>query len=264
MKSNLYFRHDIYALDDDKIMQLVFKYHESGYGIFWAFVERLTIEASHRIPKQRLVLQTAIKLCCSEDAKVADVLNFCIQVGLFQEIDGEVSSDRVDRQCEQFEQYSKRQSENVKKRWRKVADAEATADTTGIPPNYHGNTTEQTTQPKKEIAKALVEKYKALCPSLPKVLKLTDARVYHANAFCKDFTEEEIAHGFQLAESSDFLKHGSGTWGGANFDWLINKNNFTKVLEGSYKRRTPQTSQSVCNDAEAFTAKRNEEGGFDL
>ena len=47
---------------------------------------------------------------------------------------------------------------------------------------------------------------------------------------------------FRKAESSDFLSGRNGKWGGCNFDWLINYNNFIKVIEGTYDNRNGSNS----------------------
>ena len=250
MKSKLYFRHDVYTLDDGAIMTLVYQHHEAGYGVFWAVVERLTAEQSHRLPLEALVVQVSVKLIASKPSKVREIIQTCIDLGLLVEQDGMVYNERVLRQCEQMEQYSKTQTENVQKRWEK----------------YRGNTTvepskKETEAERKERARMLVERYHQLCPSLPKVKVMTDMRVSHAGTFLHQFSEDVIAEGFNKAEASEFLKHGRDTWKGANFDWIINKNNFAKILEGQYDNERRST---ICNDSEQLSSGRNNEGGFDL
>lgn len=84
----------------------------------------------------------------------------------------------------------------------------------------------------------IVELYHKNCPSLPKVLKITDARKKLINARLKDYPEEELEKAFMAAEESDFLTGRNGKWGGANFDWIMNTNNIVKILEGNYKNKT--------------------------
>lgn len=40
-----------------------------------------------------------------------------------------------------------------------------------------------------------------------------------------------------MAEASDFLSGCNGAWTACNFDWLLNTENFLKVLEGNYKNK---------------------------
>lgn len=260
MKSNLYFRHDVYALDDGDVMALVYQYHEAGYGVFWAVVERLTAEQTHMMPLDVLAMQVSVKLMASKSAKVKEIIKACINLGLLMEQDGMVYNERVLRQCEQLERYSKTQSENVQKRWAKYQ-----SNTTVVQPNNDGTEASQASagESAKERAKELVAKYHEMCPSLPKVKFVTDARVKHAGTFIREFSVDAISEGFAKAEASDFLKHGQGTWKGASFDWLVNKTNFAKVLEGNYDNRGRGPS-TVCNDAEVMSTGMNENGGFDL
>lgn len=260
MNSKLYLRHDVYTLDDAKVMALVYKYKAEGYGVFWAVVERLTAEPTHRVDKDMLAMQTAMKLCAVRPAKVAEIIRHAVELGLFKESDGLIYNERVDRQCEQVEQYSKQQSENVRKRWerRHAEHAQTQDDAPDAPSDAPANPS------RKDIFNDVLAKYHALCPSLPKVRTTTDARITHACTFASNFTPDEIEEGFKKAEASDFLKHGNNTWNGANFDWLINKNNFAKVLENNYVNSTPSRRSSVCNDAQTINDGGNGNGGFDL
>ena len=104
------------------------------------------------------------------------------------------------------------------------------------------NTNKQKT---KDIYTPVVELFNSICVSLPKISALTEKRKKSINARLKHYSMEQIEEVFFLAESSDFLKGVNGKWK-ATFDWLINENNFVKVLEGNYNNKTQpqQTKQS--------------------
>jgi len=116
------------------------------------------------------------------------------------------------------------------------------SDTLSIPYPYHMDTsntntntnTISNTDNKSKKAQEILDLYHKTCPSLPKVLKLTDKRIKLVNARLKEYSAEQIKEIFIKAESSEFLKNGSGTWKGANFDWILNPNNFIKIMEGNY------------------------------
>ena len=95
---------------------------------------------------------------------------------------------------------------------------------------------------KGEKAQEILDLYHKTCPSLPKVIKLTDKRIKLVNARLKEYTIEQITDVFEKAEASDFLKNGSGTWKGADFEWILNPNNFIKIMEGNYKNKTENKS----------------------
>jgi hypothetical protein len=87
--------------------------------------------------------------------------------------------------------------------------------------------------------KEIVSLYHELCPSLPRVAQLTDTRKRKLKVLW-NFVEgnlDKIKEVFEKAEESQFLSGRNAKWTGCNFDWLINTNNFVKVLEGSYNDR---------------------------
>lgn len=84
----------------------------------------------------------------------------------------------------------------------------------------------------------VVEMYNSICVSLPKVVTLSEKRRKQIRALLKKIRDEtELRTVFTKAEESDFLSGRSGKWNGCNFDWLINYNNFLKVLEGTYDNK---------------------------
>lgn len=88
----------------------------------------------------------------------------------------------------------------------------------------------------------IIDLYHEHCPSLPKIVKLTDVRKRAIRTRLKTYTEDDLITAFDKAEASDFLRKGSGTWNGASFDWIMNPRNLVKILEGNYDNR-PQTGK---------------------
>lgn len=84
---------------------------------------------------------------------------------------------------------------------------------------------------------AVLDAFHDLCPSLPKVLKLSDSRKKAIKARLNDFGLEEIKRAFALTEKSDFLKGANANGWQAGFDWLMKPANLTKVLEGNYENK---------------------------
>lgn len=92
----------------------------------------------------------------------------------------------------------------------------------------------------------LVDAYHQDCPSLPRVVVLTNMRMKHARArwvqvmvaekWSKAENLEWFRDFFKSAERSDFLcgrAGGKRAWR-ASFEWLMNSENFAKVVEGNY------------------------------
>lgn len=87
---------------------------------------------------------------------------------------------------------------------------------------------------------AVVDRYNRICASLPKVTAITDKRKRAIKSRLKQYSMVEIEEVFLLSERSDFLKGTNGKWN-ATFDWLMNENNFVKVLEGNYNNKITNT-----------------------
>ena len=100
---------------------------------------------------------------------------------------------------------------------------------------------EDRTEESEETSADVLEQYTLLCPSFPKVKKLTDKRKRQVRALLKTFSLEEIKEGFRKAEESSFLKGDNDRKWKADFDFLTNQNNLTKVLEGKYDKRDKVT-----------------------
>ena len=79
----------------------------------------------------------------------------------------------------------------------------------------------------------VLDQYNTRCKSLPKLLVINSKRRTSIRARVKEFSKEKLVDVFKLAEASNFLSGRETKWR-ANFDWLINPTNFTKVLEGNY------------------------------
>ena len=84
---------------------------------------------------------------------------------------------------------------------------------------------------------AVLDAFHESCPSLPKVIKLSDSRKKAIKARLNDFGLDEIKRAFALTEQSDFLKGTNTNGWQAGFDWLMKPANLTKVLEGNYENK---------------------------
>lgn len=81
----------------------------------------------------------------------------------------------------------------------------------------------------------IINLYNEICTNLPKVMKLTESRKKSINARFKEYDEniKIFETLFNKANDSDFLCGNKSDWK-ANFDWLMNQQNMTKVLEDRY------------------------------
>ena len=85
--------------------------------------------------------------------------------------------------------------------------------------------------------KNIIDIYHEMCPSLPKCKTLSNKRKRQIHARLENYTIEQIKEVFRNAENSDFLKGVNDRSWKADFDWLMNDNNFAKTLEGKYQKQ---------------------------
>ena len=85
---------------------------------------------------------------------------------------------------------------------------------------------------------SIKDAYNSLCPSLPSVKSLSEARKKAIKARLNQYTVEDIHEAFRKAEASDFLKGKNERNWTACFDWIIKDANIAKILDGNYDNRT--------------------------
>ncbi len=79
------------------------------------------------------------------------------------------------------------------------------------------------------------KEFNRLCPSLPKVIALTDARrTAIRKAVERLGGADKITDFFLRIEASDFLTGRNGRWKNCGFDWCMKAGNFFKIMEGQY------------------------------
>ena len=79
----------------------------------------------------------------------------------------------------------------------------------------------------------IIFSYHFLCQGLPKVSKLTEKRKKAIKKALPYLNEKGFEGLFEKAGHSDFLMGRTGGWK-ADFDWLLQPDNLTRVLEGRY------------------------------
>lgn len=85
--------------------------------------------------------------------------------------------------------------------------------------------------------KGIIDSYNALCPSLPSVKSLSDARKKAIKARLNSYTEDDLKEAFIKAEASDFLKGKNNRNWQTNFDWIMKDANIAKILDGNYDNK---------------------------
>ena len=86
----------------------------------------------------------------------------------------------------------------------------------------------------------VIDLFHELCSRLPKVRMLTDARRKKIKPWFKKGGIESFEEVFQKLGMSDFCCGINDRGWQANLDWVLNPQNWAKVLEGKYDNKTPR------------------------
>lgn len=116
------------------------------------------------------------------------------------------------------------------------------------------------TEPQKRTSidwKRIQADYSAICVDLPGIRGLTEGRKTKIRTLLKEFKALKIMNGmapeeimnriFRMVQDSDFLTGRNGKWAACTFDWIINKTNAIKIVEGNYKNKGGGNNEPVRN-----------------
>lgn len=129
---------------------------------------------------------------------------------------------------------------------------------------FEADTSATATSPKKKRTDVdcefVVKLYHDRCPDFPKVLKITDKRKTRIRLWFEDIgaTYERVQEIFDRCNSSRFLKGDNNRGWKADFDWISNKTNWVKILEGKYDNKEPlnQTISYETQSQDRFVKRR--------
>ena len=103
----------------------------------------------------------------------------------------------------------------------------------------------------------IVDKYNSICKSLPKVIKLSDARKKAIKARLNKYSFDEIITVFEKAEASRHLTGDNNYNWHADFDWLMSDKNMAKVFDGKYDNdkmfKDNKSNVTTANNNKAYT-----------
>ncbi|PSG90890.1 DUF1376 domain-containing protein [Aurantibacter aestuarii] len=87
--------------------------------------------------------------------------------------------------------------------------------------------------------------FNSVCKDLPSIQKITEKRKKSILNLAKKHNLETIGNVFKITSQSEFLNGNNKDNWSASFDWLLNPNNFLKVLEGNYSKNTTNNKPTV-------------------
>ncbi len=252
-----FFSHDVDMRNDLKIRGLRREFGNEGYAVWCYLLEVLTDTEDLCIDIDNMAGLLSADFDIDRE-RLMGIVGYCLQVGLFVK-DGSILYSKRHRErimgvLDKAQEKSECGRRAVMARWGKNSannTDETECDTDVLPTNTNERREDKTGEEKtrkdqkREYPCAeIVKVWNEVCVSLPKVLRLSDARRDKVKARLREWggdnPEEMIAKArefFNRIEASDFLTGRSGKWK-ASFDWLFDsRNNWIKVAEGNYDNK---------------------------
>lgn len=249
-----YFSHDIDMRNDLKIRGLRREFGNEGYAVWCYLLEVLTDTEDLCIDIDNMAVLLSADFDIDRE-RLLGIVGYCLQVGLFVK-DGSLlyskrHRERINGVWDKAQEKSERARKAVLARWGKnhASNTDEDDDNTEV---LQTNTNKRREEERKEEkikekrvefpCDGVVRLWNEVCTSLPKVLRLSDARKEKVKARLKEWggndPEKMLDNArslFLRIERSDFLTGRSGKWKGASFDWIFDsRNNWIKVMEGNY------------------------------
>jgi len=103
-------------------------------------------------------------------------------------------------------------------------------------------------------AEEVVALYNTICIGLSRINSLSDRREQDIKERLEKYSLDQFKEMFLKAESSSYLKGKNARKWKATFDWLIEDENFAKVLDGNYDDPPEDTRNSSFTSEEFFEA----------
>ena len=295
MKSNLYFKLDLYAIENDSEFRCVCsEYPVWGYGVFVYAVSLFHRNNGQPINKKVLIMDVAHGLFTDNKEKVEEIINLCIELGLFKVTeDGKLYSSRVQRECQKQADYSEKQRSIAMRRWSKN-DAETipeenldntNGNTNALPTHCRGNANKQEQEQEQEQdnnntlfvetdvptdteneAEPSVSTEKDEIPYQDIIshwnkgaVKVGLPQVSKMTALRKKHVSNRWSEYREKVYEAMDKVFGSyyltQKWGKASFDWVFLPSNMVKVIEGNYDDKPRQSGSSSYGNNKTFRPK---------
>ena len=249
-----YFSHDVDMRNDLKIRGLRRQFGNNGYAVWCYLLEILTDSEDLCVDIDAMGDLLAADFDIEREL-LFEIIEYCTTVGLLIK-DGSIlyskrHRERIKGVLDKAQQKSERGRKAVMARWGKTSmenTDETDTDTDVLQPNTNKSKEDKTREEKTRKEKieypcdGVVKLWNEICTSLPKVMRLSDARRDKVKARLREWGDtdpnkmlDNARSLFLRIERSDFLTGRSGKWKGASFDWIFDsRNNWIKVMEGNY------------------------------
>lgn len=199
---------------------------------------------NNRIPYTEKMLATIFR---RKESTVQLALQTFEQLGMVELVDGVItipnwskhqSLDKLEKQKAYMREYMKNRREEQRLIAESKTNCKTNSKTNVSTPDKIREEKELDIDKREETPyQAVVELYHEICVSFPRIKSLSDARRKAIKARLNTYTLEQFREMFDKAEASDFLKGRNNRNWSATFDWMMNGNNFAKIIDGNYDNK---------------------------
>lgn len=251
--NTLFFKHDLWARNDPKLLRLRMRHGMEGIGVYWCLVEMM-YEQGGSLAMSDLA-SIAYDLRISED-----IIKEIISIGLFEQNGESIISSRVSEVVEGISKLSESRRRASRARWDKQSDESDDANAVQVECKCNASAMQNDADidieediDKKEnktpitpsVASVDINDLKSLFNSIlaeygsiiAPLRTISGLRKTHTLARIREHGKDTFEQMMRKAAQSDFLNGKSDRGWIATYDWLIKPNNFIKVIEGNYDNR---------------------------
>ena len=204
---------------------------------------------NNRIPYTEKMLATIFR---RKESTVQLALQTFEQLGMVELVDGVItipnwskhqSLDKLEKQKAYMREYMKNRREEQRLIAESKTNCKTNCKTNVSAPDKKREEEELDIDKREETPyQAVIALYHEICVSFPQVRSLSDARRKAIKARLNTYTIEQFREMFGKAEASDFLKGRNNRNWSATFDWMMNGNNFAKIIDGNYDNKGGSTA----------------------
>lgn len=215
---------------------------------------------NNRIPYTEKMLATIFR---RKESTVQLALQTFEQLGMVELVDGVItipnwskhqSLDKLEKQKAYMREYMKNRREEQRLIAESKTNCKTNSKTNVSAPDKIREEEELDKNREETPYQAVVELYHEICVSFPRIKSLSDARRKAIRARLNTYTLEQFREMFSKVEASDFLKGRNNRNWSATFDWMMNGNNFAKIIDGNYDNKggTAPAGTKAAQDLDAW------------
>jgi hypothetical protein len=277
-KDSYYFSHDANARNDPKILAMRSEYGFEGYGWYWAIIEMMREQSNFKLSRDKWTLTAIAMQTQCDRTKIASFIEDCInEFELFQSDDDYFWSESLLRRMKALEKKREQAKKAANARWNNDEDNDDAEDNADAMRTHSGRNADNM-QPQCNLSKVnkvnefnkrefnknnyaeqdfssepleLFEIRKLFhkhCPTLNEIRPVGEwsaGRKKAVQARWREHPDYQFwIELFKRVENSDFLT-GKKKDFVADFDMIMQKDKFTRILEGRYDNRKTEEYAGV-------------------